>query len=169
MMTSRDVVELYGAFKDAGVEIWVDGGWSVDACLGRQLRAHGDLDIAVQWKDVPRLREVMTARGYVQVRDEGQWNFVLADDTGRELDVHAVVFGDDGSIVEGIKYPDGSLTGAGTIDGVTVRCIDATHMVGFLAPYISKWPEKYVQAVGELCEAFGLELPREYVEFMRGV
>jgi hypothetical protein len=101
------------------------------------------------------------------VRDEGQWNFVLADGYGRELDVHAVVFDADGRIVEGIQYPDGSLTGEGIIDGVTVRCIDPKHMVSFLAPYISKWPEKYVQAVSALCDAFGFEPPAELVEYQR--
>jgi lincosamide nucleotidyltransferase A/C/D/E len=61
-MTPSDVVELYRAFEHAGIKVWVDGGWSVDAVLGRQLRQHNDLDIAVQWKDVPALRELMAWR-----------------------------------------------------------------------------------------------------------
>jgi lincosamide nucleotidyltransferase A/C/D/E len=39
-----------------GIEIWVDGGWGVDALLGEQTRPHKDLDIAIQQKDVPQLR-----------------------------------------------------------------------------------------------------------------
>jgi lincosamide nucleotidyltransferase A/C/D/E len=30
-----------------GVRAWLDGGWAVDALLGRQTRLHSDLDLAV--------------------------------------------------------------------------------------------------------------------------
>lgn len=167
IMTSGDVLSLYQNLETLGIKIWVDGGWSTDALLDKQLRPHKDLDIAVQWKDVPKLREVLETQGYKQVREDSQWNFVLADDKGHEIDVHAFIYDDKGNIVEGIMYPSESLTGSGVIDGQAVRCISPKYMVEFLAPYISKWPEKYVDAVRELCEKYDIELPQEYKDFKR--
>ena len=168
LMTAEDVTDLYRELEGAGIRIWVDGGWSVDALLGRQLRPHRDLDIALEWRDVPPLRNLLARRGYRQVRDEGQWNLVLADSAGHEVDVHAFVCDENGTIVEGCMYPAGALTGTGVIAGHDVRCIAPHHMVAFLAPWIGKWPEKYVPAVAALCETFRIELPREYLRFKDG-
>ena len=33
-MTAEDVVALYGLLEELGIEIWIDGGWGVDALLG---------------------------------------------------------------------------------------------------------------------------------------
>src|SRR5215471_1137910 len=161
-MTSSDVDRIYTLLEDQGIEIWIDGGWAVDSLLNRQTRSHKDLDIAVQWKHVPALRQLLESRGFEQTREDSEWNFVLADDQGRELDVHAFVFDNEGNVVDGIRYPAASLTGTGTIDGHSVRCIEAKYMVEFLAPYINKWPEKYVYAVAALCEEFDIVLPTEY-------
>ena len=166
VMTSRDVVDLYERLQNLGIAIWVDGGWGVDALLGRQTRTHKDLDIALEWKDVPKLREVLSAKGFKQVREDNQWNFVLADDEGHEIDVHAFIRDDKGNIVEGIMYPAESLTGSGTISGKAVRCISPKYMVEFLASWIHKWPEKYLNAISEICEKYGIELPEEYRKFV---
>lgn len=166
-MKSEDIISFYNKFQNLGIEIWIDGGWSVDALLGKQLRPHKDLDIAIQWKDVPKLREILAEQGYKQVKEDSKWNFVLADENGHEIDVHAFIYDDKGNIVDGIMYPTESLTGNGTIDGQSVKCISPKYMVEFLAPYISKWPEKYVPTVSALCEKFGIELPKEYKEFVK--
>src|SRR4051812_30158081 len=100
MMPAEEVVAIYLLLKRAGVELWVDGGWSVDALLGQQTRSHKDLDIALRWKDIPTLREVLGARGYRDIQQESQWNFVLADDKGYEVDVHAFVRDEQGNVVE---------------------------------------------------------------------
>ena len=163
-MTSKDVINLYSELESQGIKIWADG-WAVDALLGKETRPHKDLDIAIQWKDVPNLRKLLEAQGYKQAKEDSKWNFVLIDNSRREIDVHAFVFDDQGNVVEGIEYPSASLTGTGTIDGHTVRCISAEYMVEFLAPWIHKWPEKYIPAVSALCEKFGIDLPKEYTNF----
>ena len=48
MMNSADVLKLYDELSRIDVAIWVDGGWGVDALLGKQTRPHKDLDIAIQ-------------------------------------------------------------------------------------------------------------------------
>lgn len=166
-MTSKDVIAFYTQLENLSVETWIDGGWSVDALLGRQLRSHKDLDIAIQWKDVPKLRETLAKQGYKQVKEDSQWNFVLADDKGHEIDVHAFVYDDKGNVVDGIMYPTESLTGNGIIGAQKVRCISPKYMVEFLAPHIHKWPKKYLQAVSELCGKFAMNLPEEFENYTK--
>jgi lincosamide nucleotidyltransferase A/C/D/E len=55
-MTSVDVIDLCATLEVSGVEIWIDGGWGVDALLGEQTRPHRDLDIAIQKKHLPQLQ-----------------------------------------------------------------------------------------------------------------
>src|ERR1051325_6178273 len=141
-MPPEVVASLYADLLAAGVVIWIDGGWCVDALIGRQTRHHKDLDIAVQWSDVPALRELSAARGYKEVRQDSQWNFVLADDNNHEVDVHAFVCNKQGQIIDGVMYPTGSLTGVGVIREQPVRCIAAKYMVQFIAPWLYKLRDK---------------------------
>ena len=168
-ITSKEVVDLYTSLEKIGVKIWVDGGWSVDALLGKETREHSDLDIAIQYKELPKFREYMESRGYKEIErdDDKKWNFVLRNEKGYEVDVHAFHFDEQGRVIEGIEYPDGSLTGTGSIEGVVVRCIDPKHMVQFLAPWLSKHPHKYAQAISALCEKFSIEYPPEYISFIK--
>ena len=50
-MTLHDVIEIVQLFDRHQIEFYVDGGWGVDALLGKQTRPHADLDIAIQHKD----------------------------------------------------------------------------------------------------------------------
>src|SRR6266542_5091018 len=117
-MTSTDVIDFYTTLENLGIEMWVDGGWGVDALLGKQKRPHKDLDIAIQQKDVPKLRALLEVRGYKEIKlEEAQpWNFVLGDDKDHEIDVHVILFDDKrnglyGPVEKGIMYPAASLTG----------------------------------------------------------
>src|SRR5260221_9987688 len=89
-VTSVDVIDLYTTLQKLGVEIWIDGGWGVDALLGEQTRAHSDLDIAIEQKDVAVLRRFLEERGYREIKlgIARPWNFVLGDASGRAIDVH---------------------------------------------------------------------------------
>ena len=66
-MTASEVVELVQLFAQNHIELYIDGGWAVDALLGVQTRAHADLDIVVQHKDVAQIRALLEARGYKDV------------------------------------------------------------------------------------------------------
>ena len=48
MMRAQDVLEIVAYLDAAGVRVWLDGGWGVDALLGEQTRPHKDLDIVVE-------------------------------------------------------------------------------------------------------------------------
>ena len=58
-MNAVDVIEIYTELERRGVRIWIDGGWGVDALLGRQTRPHADLDIAVEENSVQALRTLL--------------------------------------------------------------------------------------------------------------
>jgi hypothetical protein len=47
-MIAHDVLDFYKTMSDVGVDVWIDGGWGVDALLGKQTRQHKDLDIAIE-------------------------------------------------------------------------------------------------------------------------
>jgi lincosamide nucleotidyltransferase A/C/D/E len=165
--TVTEVIDLYTESGRAGIDMWLDGGWGVDALLGEQTRAHEDVDIVVQHKDVPRLRALLEAKGYKDVErdDTSPWNFVLGDNDGHLVDVHAVTFDAEGNglygpIEKGVMYPAVSLTGVGIVGGRTVRCISAEYMVKFHTGY--KLREIDFKDVSSLCAQFGIDCPAEY-------
>jgi lincosamide nucleotidyltransferase A/C/D/E len=166
-ITASDVVELVQLLQQNHIDVCLDGGWGVDALLGEQTRPHADLDIAVQHKDVPRVRVLLEARGYKDVpRDDTRdCNFVLGDDQGRQIDVHSYTFDSAGNHVYGVKYPADSLTGSGSVNGYPVRCISPEWMVKFHLGY--EFDVNDYRDVRALCQRFGIEMPPEYRRFER--
>ena len=164
-MSADAVIQLLQLFKQHGIEVVVDGGWGVDALLGEQTRFHTDLDIALEHKDVPRLRALLDARGYKDVfRDDTRdCNFVMGDEQGHEVDFHSYTFDAQGTLVFGVEYPFDSLTGRGAIQGYLVRCISAEWMVKFHSGY--ELDANDYHDVSALCERFGMALPAEYERF----
>lgn len=39
-MTPEALVDLFQVFDKASIEVWLDGGWAVDAVLGEYTRPH---------------------------------------------------------------------------------------------------------------------------------
>jgi lincosamide nucleotidyltransferase A/C/D/E len=160
-MSGDSVVQLMQLFDHNSIDVVVDGGWGVDALLGEQTRSHADLDIALQHKDVPKLRALLEAQGYKDVpRDDTRdCNFVMGDDRGHEVDVHSYTFDAHGNLVFGVEYPFDSLTGTGSIQGYPVKCISPEWMVKFHSGY--ELDENDYRDVSALCERFGIALPTE--------
>jgi lincosamide nucleotidyltransferase A/C/D/E len=124
-MLEKDVADLIALLEENGLEVYVDGGWAVDAVLGEQTRPHDDLDIAMPHAQVPRLRALLSRRGFREQRRDDSWecNFVLVDEAGRRLDVHSYTLDAAGLNVGGVRYSSEQLTGRGVIGGYLVRCI----------------------------------------------
>ncbi|MEV5961600.1 nucleotidyltransferase family protein [Kribbella sp. NPDC051952] len=64
IMTAERALELLDLLSDKGIEVWVDGGWAVDALVGRQTREHGDLDLGVLRPQLDAAVEVLAGVGY---------------------------------------------------------------------------------------------------------
>jgi lincosamide nucleotidyltransferase A/C/D/E len=164
-MTASDVVEIVQLLDRNQIEVYIDGGWGVDALLGEQTRPHDDLDIAIQHNNVAQVRVLLEARGYKDVPrdDTRECNFVLGDNLGHQIDIHSYMFDAAGNHVYGVGYPADSLTGRGTIKGYRVKCISPVWAVKFHTGYeVDANDYKDVRA---LCQRFGIEIPSEYRKF----
>ena len=168
-MEEKDVTDLYSRLKNLDIKIWVDGGWGIDALLGKQTRFHKDLDIVIQQKDVVAVQKLLEANGYNEIRHDiaRAHNFVFADDCNHEIDVHVVVLNDKGDgtygpIENGEVYPAASLIGKGKIGTLEVDCISPEYVVKFHTGYDLK--EKDFQDILAICKAFDLKIPKEYLQ-----
>lgn len=165
-MKSADVINLYKLFERENIKVWLDGGWGVDALLQKETRPHGDLDIVIQKKDVPKMLEILKTRSYKQIKLEEArpHNFVLGDGT-KEIDVHVIELDEEangiyGPVENGDKYPAQALTGKGIIDDVSVNCLSPEYQVVSHTGY--EIDEKDIADVMALHDKFGVPLPEEY-------
>ena len=141
MVNAQDVIDIYNLLATIGIRAWLTGGWGIDALLGRQTRPHKDLDVLVLLDDILRVRRLMESRGYAlkelwsenrpvldSLGSQVDTAYVLRDQDGRELDLHAITLDDQGNGIpawqaENFVFTSQDLSGAGQIDGVNVRCI----------------------------------------------
>ena len=163
----KDAADLIALLEENGLEVYVDGGWAVDAVLGAQTRPHDDLDIAMPHGQVPRLRALLGTRGFREQRRDDSWecNFVLADEAGRRLDVHAYTLDAAGLNIGGVPYTGEQLTGYGVIGGYPVRCVPPEWLVRFHTGY--ELDDRDWHDVRLLCERFQIAVPDDYLKFRK--
>lgn len=163
-MTSLALVELLKLMESAAINVWLDGGWGVDALLETQTRAHKDVDIILTVADVPLLRELLARKGFAVREGKPPDSFVLANGAGLEVDVHAVTFDTDGNGVYRMQngedwiFPAEGFGGRGLVDNMSVRCLTPTtqvlcHAHGYVPV------EKDIRDMELLRQRFGVELP----------
>ena len=134
-MTAESVVEVLAFLDAAAIEVWLDGGWGVDALLGEQSRSHSDLDLIVSSSDVGRIVEALSAQGFAVKPGGTSTNFVLRDARGREVDVHGIAFDDRGygvfQLPDGRRwpFPPAAFRGRGLVASRQVQCLSAEAQV----------------------------------------
>jgi lincosamide nucleotidyltransferase A/C/D/E len=132
-MSAADVVRLLAVME--GIEVWLDGGWGVDALLGEQTREHDDLDLVAARSDVPPLIDALGGEGYQVAKGELPVSIVLLDQEGRQVDIHPVAFDDAGDGIYRMDdgrdwaYPAAGFAGVGSVAGWEVRCLTAEVQV----------------------------------------
>lgn len=165
-MTEADVVALLAQLESAGVAVWIDGGWGVDALVGERLRAHDDLDIVVNIKDVPAVQDVLRRAGYTLRDREAPLSFMTVDPDGRQVDVHPVTFDAHGNGLYQMEdgdtwtYPATGLAGSGSIGGTRVRCLTPALQMRVHAGY--ELEAKDHAEIRALHERFGVDVPQGY-------
>ena len=169
-MTSCDVIEFCRQMEKLGVQIWLDGGWGVDALLGKQTRIHADLDVVVQERDRESVVGFLRKRGFREVpkEDSRPWNFAMGNCDGKkEVDLHVIVLDDEGNGIYGPPeagegmYPADALHGKGTVDGLPVRCISPEFQIRSHTGY--EFGETDIKDVAALADKFALDIPQEYL------
>jgi FMN phosphatase YigB (HAD superfamily) len=168
-MAEADAAEILRLLKSHRIEVWIDGGWGVDALLGVQSRPHDDLDLVLRQSEIGRIAEVLGAAGFRRVEEAARpFNFVVVDRRGREVDLHGVVFDAAGNGLYGPQqasgsgriYPAAAFTGTGTIDGESVQCMTAEYQVANHAGYDPG--DADFHDVNVLHERFGIDLPGQF-------
>jgi lincosamide nucleotidyltransferase A/C/D/E len=167
-VTADRVLELLAVLESGGVRATLDGGWGVDALLGRETRAHEDLDLVVALSDAPRIFEALRPLGFALHEDHLPVRFVLRR-IGEQIDFHTVTFDAEGGGVQpqpsggSFRYPpEGFVTGR--VRGVSVPCIWAPVQVLCHLGY--EPTEKDARDVLQLCRSFGLRVPEAYARFV---
>lgn len=168
MMAASDVIELVDWLQQHRVDVWLNGGWGVDALLGHQTRDHVDLDITISAADRDAYTKAIQALGFSTCRVDNDFNWVLTDGHGRLVDVHLVDFknttvNDAGTTLYGpggLPFEVGSLEGQGTIAGKPVKCETAESRVRGHTTYVPD--ETDYRDVLALCERFGIKVPHVF-------
>jgi lincosamide nucleotidyltransferase A/C/D/E len=156
------VVEVLVELERVGVQAWVDGGWGVDALVGRQTRQHGDLDLALDRNQLSMAVAALEALGYRRdihavPGEPSRLVFVASDD--REVDLHPLRFDQSGDgwqqhdadrKVWG-KYPARDLLGLGSIGGHKVSCLSKELQMAFHQGYERRPADEHdLRLLGEL-------------------
>ena len=63
-MDSQSLLAVIVLLETDGIDVWLDGGWGVDALLGHQTRDHDDLDLVVELDYATRIIELLAGLGY---------------------------------------------------------------------------------------------------------
>ena len=177
MVRAEDAIQIYHSLSAAGIQVWLTGGWGIDALLQKQTRPHKDLDILMEVDDAVPMRNLLRQAGYSL---KGLWSenvwvldtqgteiptaFVLQDSEGSKVDAHATWLDGSGRATpawasEGLIFSREDLAGEGTISGFAVRCISPQTQLRCHMSY--DLPPEQVRDVELLRAQFGVESPQE--------
>jgi lincosamide nucleotidyltransferase A/C/D/E len=177
MVRAEDVFSIHQRLFENGIQVWLTGGWGIDALLGEQTRPHKDLDVIMLLDDIVRMRELLGSDGYnlKELWSENCWvvdaqgvetatAFVLQDSEGREFDVHAMRLDDRGNGIpvweaEELIFKREDLAGKGMIAGVPVQCLSPEMQMMCHTGY--ELPDEQLRDLELLHETFGVEYPDE--------
>jgi lincosamide nucleotidyltransferase A/C/D/E len=163
-MRAADVLEVLARLQQAGTTAWVDGGWGVDALLGTTSRPHSDLDLVVLGPELPAVTSALIEAGYGTIlRNWLPTALAVADQTGREIDLHPVTPTPDGggnqALPDGTEFHYPPPT-TGSIDGHPVACVDLETQLHCHLGYEPSTKDR--EDMRRLRDRFGVALPAPY-------
>lgn len=163
MVNKADAIEIIKYALDNGIPVWLDGGWGVDALLGRQTRPHNDIDLFIESMNKELFIKILVEKNYQEVHESYTTNdhTVWKDSLNRIIDLHTFRWTDDKNLIfQEMEYPGSTFNGIGKIDEMIVNCINAQSQVAFHHGYELRNTD--IHDVKLLCEAFDIPLPEEY-------
>lgn len=167
-MRPDDVIRVLEALERHDIDVWIDGGWGVDALIGEETRDHLDLDLAVDQRDLPRIEQALGDLGFERDRTAEPGlpaRLVLRDSRGLQIDLHPLVFDTDGHGWQQLsgsgrawgRYPAEHLVATGKIAGRGVRCLTPELQVRFRMGY--EWSEHDEHDLNLLASHFEIPVP----------
>ncbi len=140
-MTADDVLFVLALLRQAKVDVWIGGGWGIDALIGEQTRDHRDLDLMHRQDQETAVLAALSTAGFVESVNWRPIRFVVTAPDDREIDLHPLVFADDGSAVQAspepqcpFTYPSACFV-TGTVQGKPVPCLSAEQQIYFHQGY----------------------------------
>lgn len=141
-MRSRSVVEVLDLVSSDHLDVWLHGGWGVDALLGYQTRVHDDLDLLVRMEQYGELESALTGAGYELSCNLLPKRAIFRRGCADSVDVHPLCLdcagvgwqpggAGDGSV---LKYPRTEFV-LGTVRGRVAPCISASLQVAHRMGY----------------------------------
>jgi lincosamide nucleotidyltransferase A/C/D/E len=167
-MDAASLLAVVNLLEGAGIEVWLDGGWGVDALLERETREHDDLDLVCDLLRAERVIELLARLGYELAAGGSPKSFACVDSLGRQIDVHPVAFDAEGGghylMEEGRVwvYPAEGFSGRGRVAGRVVMCLSPEVQVIVHAGY--ELTEKDYRRALSPARRFGVEVPDELLE-----
>jgi lincosamide nucleotidyltransferase A/C/D/E len=164
VVRADQVLRVLDRLAKQHVTAWVDGGWGVDALIGRQTREHQDLDLVVDADAVDHIRDLLLDDGFEVVRDWLPTAMAFSHSDGREVDLHPVEFTPDGGgdqiQLDGTTRWHYQPPVTGRIAGRPVACCSLDTQI---ASHLGYEPDDNDRAdMLALAERFGCELPEPY-------
>ncbi len=149
MVDASDVLVVLDQLGRAGLVVWLDGGWGVDALLGRHSRPHRDLDLVIARDDCGVAQAALAGVGFhhdLTAVPGLPARLVLVDASGRRVDLHPVVFDRHGNGWQELgggawgAYPAEGLAGVGMGGGRQVRCLAPSSRFAIISATCSEPP-----------------------------
>ncbi|MCT9139438.1 nucleotidyltransferase domain-containing protein [Streptomyces violarus] len=151
-MTADEVLFVLALLRQAKVDVWIGGGWGIDALVGEQTRDHRDLDLMHRQDQEDAVVAALHEVGFAETLDWRPIRFVVTAPDGREIDLHPLVFADDGSAVQASPEPERPFTYpsscfvTGTIQWTPVPCLSAEQQVYFHQGYVPSERDRHDMA-----------------------
>jgi lincosamide nucleotidyltransferase A/C/D/E len=141
MMPAREVVRIVDLLEAQGLQVWLDGGWGVDALVGRQTRKHDDLDVAIVLAEADAVIASLAELGYQVHADEMPTRLDLRDEQDHRMDLHPLTFDQAGNGLQQLQderygiYTAEGLSGRGRVGSRPVRCLSRDLQLRFHTGY----------------------------------
>ena len=138
-MQLSEVFRVLTALDDAGVGVWLEGGWGVDALVGKQTRPHRDLDLDIDASNDRLALHVLTELGY-EIETDWRPNRIELIAAAGWVDLHPLLFDPDGSARQpaldgGIHTFPKAYFDSGTLAGRPVGCFSVEAQLRFHSGY----------------------------------
>jgi lincosamide nucleotidyltransferase A/C/D/E len=147
-----EVLDVLAALSALGCRFWLEGGWGVDALVGRQTRVHRDLDVDLDTRCEEPALAALAEMGY-SVETDWRPNRVELHAPGRgRVDLHPLLLDEDGSARQaaldgGFHIFPRSFFVTGSLAGMPVPCVSVAAQRLFRTGYALRVIDRHDVAV----------------------